>query len=146
MENTPVHLIDVMPTIVEAAGASYPERIGSREIFRLAGASLISVLHGARMPERTLYFEHEGHRAVRENRYKATALRGQPWSLYDMEKDRTERHDIADQNPDRGRQMADDYARWAKLVGAQSWPMPETPQRLQEGAMPSPPYLRKDRP
>ena len=99
MENTPVHLIDVMPTIVEAAGASYPERIGSREIFRLAGASLIPVLHGARMPERTLYFEHEGHRAVRENRYKATALRGQPWSLYDMEKDRTEMEDLAAKQP-----------------------------------------------
>ena len=36
---------------------------------------------------------------MRESRYKLTALRGQPWSLYDMEKDRTEMEDLAAKQP-----------------------------------------------
>ena len=38
--------------------------------------------------EDVLFFEHEGTRAVREGRYKLTALRGDSWKLYDMERDR----------------------------------------------------------
>jgi arylsulfatase len=90
IENTPIHLIDLMPTIVEASGAAYPQRLGAREIFPMAGMSLVPVLRGERMPGRTLYFEHEGHRAVRDGRYKLTALRGEAWNLYDMERDRIE--------------------------------------------------------
>ena len=41
IEKTPAHLIDVMPTVVEATGASYPRRIGSREILPMAGRSLM---------------------------------------------------------------------------------------------------------
>ena len=60
----------------------------------MAGMSLMPALRGGRMPARTLYFEHEGHRAVREGRYKLTALRGESWKLYDMDRDRTEMDDL----------------------------------------------------
>ena len=56
IEKTPMHLIDLMPTIVEAAGVSYPERIGSREIFPMAGTSLMPALRGARMPRADALF------------------------------------------------------------------------------------------
>jgi len=41
--------------------------------------------------------------------------------------------------------MAAAYAEWAKQVGVQPWPMPETPQNQRQGTMPSPEYLRKNR-
>jgi arylsulfatase A-like enzyme len=124
LENTPAHLIDIMPTIVEATGARYPERIGSREIFPMVGNSLLPSLRGQKMPERTLYFEHEGHRAVRENRYKSTALRGQPWSLYDMQTDRTELNDLAAKQPKRVDAMARKWDAWA--AANQVTPMPRS--------------------
>jgi arylsulfatase len=99
IERAPAHLIDLMPTIVEASGSQYPRKLGSREIFPMAGASLIPALRGGRMPARTLCFEHEGARAVREGRYKLTAVRGEPWKLYDMEADRTELQDLAAKQP-----------------------------------------------
>src|SRR5689334_10758268 len=49
IENTPVHLIDIMPTIVEAAGVRYPDRIGASEIYPMAGHSLLPALGGQRM-------------------------------------------------------------------------------------------------
>jgi arylsulfatase len=113
METAPAHLIDLMPTIVEVAGAKYPQRIDSRGIFPMAGRSLVPVLHGEALPERTLYFEHEGNRAVREGRYKLTALRDGPWELYDMEADRTELEDLAGKHPEVVKALAKKWDAWA---------------------------------
>src|SRR6185503_20774799 len=104
--------IDLMPTIVEASGAPYPQRVGSREILPMVGRSFIPALRGERMPERTLYFEHEGTRAVREGRYKLTALRGEAWKLYDMERDRTEMDDLSGKEPKRVEALAKKWDAW----------------------------------
>jgi arylsulfatase A-like enzyme len=124
IDSTPAHLIDLMPTIVAASGAEYPERLGTRQIFPMAGTSLMPALRGERMPERTLYFEHEGTRAVREGRYKLTALRGEPWKLYDMERDRTELEDLADKEPRRVESLAKKWDAWA--AENQVTPLPES--------------------
>jgi len=113
IERAPTHLIDLMPTIVQASGAQYPQQVGSREILPMAGRSFIPALRGERMPERTLYFEHEGTRAVREGRYKLTALRGEAWKLYDMEHDRTELQDLAASQPQRVESLAKKWDKWA---------------------------------
>jgi arylsulfatase A-like enzyme len=123
IDATPAHLIDLMPTLVGVSNATYPERIGTRQIPPMAGASLVPALRGERMPERTLFFEHEGTRAVREGRYKVTALRGEPWKLYDMERDRTELDDLADKQPRRVEALAKKWDKWA--VENQVIPVPE---------------------
>ena len=102
-----------MPTVVEAAGAKYPEQAGSRQILPMAGKSLVPVLRGGKLPARTLYFEHEGHRAVREGRYKLTALRGESWKLYDIEGDRTELEDLTAAHPELVDALAKKWDAWA---------------------------------
>ena len=124
IESVPAHLIDLMPTFVAVAGAQYPQRIGTRQIPPMAGTSLLPALRGGRMPGRALYFEHEGTRAVREGRYKLTALRGEPWKLYDMERDRTELDDLASQHPQRVESMAKQWDAWA--VENQVTPLPKS--------------------
>jgi arylsulfatase len=124
IEKTPAHLIDLMPTLVEASGAGYPERLGSREIIPMAGRSLIPALRGQRMPTRALYFEHEGHRAVREGRYKLTALRGEPWRLFDMDGDRTEMEDLAGKHPMLVQSLAKKWDVWA--AANQVTPLPQS--------------------
>jgi arylsulfatase len=115
MENTPAHLIDLMPTFVEVSAAQPPPT---------AGISLVPALRGKRLPERTLYFEHEGNRAVREGRYKLVALRGDSWKLYDMERDRTELEDLSAQRPQRVASMAKKWDTWA--AENQVTPLPES--------------------
>ena len=90
----------------------------------MAGLSLIPALRGKRMPERTLYFEHEGTRAVREGRYKLTALRGESWKLYDMEHDRTELQDLAAKYPQRVEALSKKWETWA--AENQVTPLPES--------------------
>jgi arylsulfatase A-like enzyme len=113
IERSPAHLIDLMPTIVEATSARYPQRIDARVILPMAGTSLMPALRGEAMPKRTLFFEHEGTRAVREGRYKLTALRGGSWKLYDMDRDRTEIDDLSEREPQRVASLAGKWDIWA---------------------------------
>jgi arylsulfatase len=141
------HEIDVMPTCLELAGVPYPatSKAGTPPP-PLEGKSLAPVFAGGKLPQRSIYWEHEGNSAVREDRWKLVSRFPDAWELYDMKQDRTEMHDLADQHPDLVRKMADDYAKWARRVGVQPWPMPQTPAGSErDGAMPSPDYLLHDR-
>ena len=141
------HEIDVMPTCLDIAGVSYPAKSKAGTAPPpLEGKSLVPVFGGRLPAERSLFWEHEGNHAVREGKWKLVSRFPDAWELHDMERDRTEKHDLADQYPDRVRKMANDYALWAKRVGAQPWPMPETPRgNERDGGLPAPEYLRKDR-
>ena len=111
------HVIDIMPTFLEAAGAQYP---GDR--IPLEGRSLLPVLR-SRAPgaERTLFWEHEGNRAVRRGKWKLVAGFGRDWELHDMVLDRTEMENVAARHPDRARDLQAQYERWAQRCGVLSW-------------------------
>jgi arylsulfatase A-like enzyme len=141
------HEIDVMPTCLEVAGVPYPATSKAGTVPPPPeGKSLVPIFQGRQLEERSLFWEHEGNHAVREGKWKLVSRFPDYWELYDMEQDRTEMHDLADQHPEQVRKMADDYAKWATRVGVQPWPMPETPRgSIRDGAMPAPEYLLKDR-
>ncbi len=147
LRHTIGHEIDVMPTCLEIANLQLPAvtKAGTPPA-ALEGKSLVPVFEGRDLEERSLFWEHEGNSAVRQGKWKLVSRFPDTWELYDVESDRTELHDIADQHPDRVNKMSADYVAWAKRVGVQPWPMPETPAGpIREGAMPSPGYLLKDR-
>ena len=77
-----------------------------------------------------LFWEHEGNRAVREGRWKIVSEQNEEWELYDMYEDRTELHNLADRDPDRLKQMAEQYDRWAKRCGVLPWPPKQSEMRL----------------
>ncbi|MDQ6700483.1 MAG: arylsulfatase [Acidobacteriota bacterium] len=117
-EREPGHIIDLMPTCVELAGAKYPAGLPPME-----GRSLLPAFAGKPVARDALYWEHEGNRAIRIGNWKAVALLpGGEWELYDMEKDRTEMHDLAREQPQRVRAMADRWGRWARRTHAIPWP------------------------
>lgn len=140
------HEIDVMPTCLAAAGVAYPAitKAGVPPP-PLAGKSLVPLFAGGSLPERSLFWEHEGNCAVREGNWKLVSQFPDAWELYDMEEDRTEMRNIADKHQKRVRKMKDDYTNWAAYVGAQPWPMPQTPPGERTGAMGAPDYLLRDR-
>jgi len=123
INKTPSHLIDLLPTFVEAAGMNYPARVQNQPTLSPAGQSLLPLLHAQQPGKRTLFFEHEGHRAVRRDRWKLVALRGEPWELYDMTTDRTELHNLAEDKPALVNQLAAEWERWAKIN--QVTPLPD---------------------
>jgi arylsulfatase A-like enzyme len=140
------HEFDIMPTCLAAAGATMPakSKAGTKPP-PLEGRSLLPVFHGKPLADRGMIFwEHEGNCAVRDGKWKLVSAWPDTWELHDMEADRTELHNLADAMPERVDMMAEAYRTWAKRVGAQPWPMPETPPN-QRGGLPLPDYLKADR-
>jgi arylsulfatase len=108
------HVIDVLPTLLAAAGAP-PRAVEGRDLF-----------HGDPDEPRTLFWEHEGNRAVRRGDWKLVAVHGGPWELYDLAKDRTELTDLAAAQPDRVRELSSLYDDWVARSGVKPWTEPQT--------------------
>ena len=88
----------------------------------LEGKSLRPIFEGKERPgHEALFWEHEGNRAVRQGQWKLVAVHGGAWELYDLEADRTERHDLAAKMPDKVKELAAQYERWAGRVGVVPW-------------------------
>lgn len=120
--HSPCHVVDLLPTILDAARLPYPDEFGGEAIQRLDGESLMPALSGAEWSrEQPIYFEHEGNCAVRMGNFKLVRKFNQPWELYDMEADRTELNDLAGGNGVLAAKLAHDYGGWAKSVGVMDW-------------------------
>ena len=88
----PAHLVDVMPTILEVAGAAYPREFRGQAIQAMEGVSLRPALAGRPLARtQPLFWEHEGNRAVRSGKWKLVSAYPKAWELYDMTADRVER-------------------------------------------------------
>jgi arylsulfatase len=125
----PAHLIDIMPTFVEAANARYPNSFANHAIQPMEGISLLPAVAGGELKrEGPLGFEHHGNLALRDGKWKiVSAYRArQPlkWELYDMAADRTELNDLADRRPDKTQELVNEWQAWADRVGVQPWPFP----------------------
>jgi arylsulfatase A-like enzyme len=110
----PSHLIDLMATSVDVAGAKYPVEFNGHRIGAMEGESLLPVFTGKPLGREALYWEHEGNRAVRMGKWKLVAKNKQPWELYDMDDDRTETNDISAANPETRDKMIAMYDVWAR--------------------------------
>ncbi len=124
LNSTAGHVIDFMPTCIDLAGTSYPSQQAGNNVLPAAGRSLKPLLKGESIerPE-GLFFEHQGNAAVRDRNWKLVRAHGKPWSLYNLEMDRTELNDLAAADPDRVSKMEEMWKVWAKRVGAQPWPV-----------------------
>ena len=113
----PGHLIDLMATVIDLAGARYPQRVGDRAIDPLQGQSLVPIFQGqTRQPHESLYFHFGNDRALRQGQWKLVSAKLGRWELYDLDQDRTETCDLAAKHPERVQEMAAEWFRIAKHV------------------------------
>jgi arylsulfatase len=118
----PGHLIDVMPTLVDISGATYPKTFNGHEILPMQGRSMAPAFRGQSLTrDKPIFWEHEGNRAVRDGKWKLVARFEKPWQLFDMAADRTEMHDLAAHQPDRVRTMARQWDAWAASSDVDAW-------------------------
>ena len=121
--HTPAHLIDIMATCVDVAGASYPTELIGKTIRPMEGKSLKNVFLGQALEARSLFWEHEGNAAVRMGDLKLVRTgRNGPWELYDVKADRTEQHDLAAAQPEKVKELAAEWQKWAERAHVLPYP------------------------
>jgi arylsulfatase len=125
------HLIDIMATCVDVAGATYPANFEGNNILPMEGISLrplFSPPTTSPVPPspRMLAWEHEGNRAIREGKWKLVSLATAPWELYDIDSDRMESRNLAAANPERVKEMSAKWELWAQRTRV--FPRPEKPE------------------
>jgi arylsulfatase A-like enzyme len=134
LDATPGYLTDIMPTVLAVSGASYPKEFKGRPIPPLEGRSLLPILAAAPQPAspRVLFWEQYGFKAIRAGDLKAVFSpstmydkRGSgKWELYDLGKDRTERHDLAATRLDDLTNLVAQWDAWAARVQVSPAPSP----------------------
>lgn len=110
------HVVDIMPTLAELAGAAYPQTRNGKPVAPMEGHSLVPTFHGKqRAGHDSLCWYLFGNRAVRQGKWKLVwGVTAGVWELYDMEADRTETRDLAQMHPDRVAKMAAAWNEWAE--------------------------------
>jgi arylsulfatase A-like enzyme len=119
------HVIDIMATCVDVAGATYPEQHNGKTVTPLQGVSLKPTFTNQTIQrDGMLYWEHQGNRAARDGDWKIVAKGiGNPWELYNLKTDRTEANNLAGKHPERTKQLAQAWEDWAHR--AKVYPMPK---------------------
>src|SRR5882672_9103050 len=129
------HLIDIVPTILEATGIPAPDSINGIKQRPMDGVSMKYTWDKANadVPSRrtTQYFEMLGNRAIYNDGWVAATtpatipwelssapppdvISGYKWELYNVKEDPTESNDLAGQMPDKLKQMQEAFYAEAK--------------------------------
>ncbi|MCB1091471.1 MAG: arylsulfatase [Verrucomicrobiae bacterium] len=96
LRHTPAHVIDFVPTALELAGVEKPAQWEGEPVPPAPGKSLVPAFAKDVTIEReSLWWLHEGNRAIRVGDWKLVAADGDPWELYDLKTDRAEQHNLA---------------------------------------------------
>jgi arylsulfatase A-like enzyme len=122
------HAIDVVPTILEAIGVEPPSQIGGYTQAPIEGVSMLYSFNDANAPttKQVQYFEMVGNRGIWYKGWKAVTFHGRlpwenkakwsfdedKWELYNVEKDFSECHNLADKQPEKLRQLLEMW--WAE--------------------------------
>jgi arylsulfatase A-like enzyme len=124
------HIIDVAPTILEAAGLPQPTMVNGVAQKPIEGVSMEYTFDGAKTAShrKTQYFEMQGYRGIYHDGWMASSITFQPWvllrpefdidkakwELYKIDEDFSQAHDIAAANPGKLKEMEDLF--WAEAA------------------------------
>ena len=128
------HIIDIVPTILEACGVKEPTMINGVKQTPIEGVSMVYTFDDANAPTRhkTQYFEMLCNRGIYEDGWMASttplrlpwakAVPGSkganpddfPWELYHVTDDFSQANNVVAQNPDKLKELQDVFDREAK--------------------------------
>lgn len=114
------HVIDIAPTVLEAAGIPQPAKVNGVAQDPVEGVSMAYTFKDARAKDRrtTQYFEIAGNRAIYDKGWVAASrlfipwvrepsppLDKAPWELYNVDKDFSQADNLAAKMPDKLKEM-----------------------------------------
>lgn len=129
------HIIDIAPTILEAAGLKMPKAIDGVEQMALDGVPMNYSFNDAKAEDtrKVQYYEMFGNRAIYKDGWKAVTIHANrmpwdvntilpfdkdKWELYNLKEDFTESNDLAEKNPGKLKELLEEFDKqaWANNV------------------------------
>ncbi len=116
------HIVDIAPTVLEAAGLPQPTVVNGTPQRPIEGVSMVYTFANAQAPSqhKTQYFEMIGNRAIYHDGWVARTIHKAPWEpaprrpldqdiweLYNVEEDFAEINDLAAKNPEKLKELQD---------------------------------------
>ncbi|MBN2162030.1 MAG: arylsulfatase [Pontiellaceae bacterium] len=120
---SPAQIIDIAPTLLEVAGATYPKQAHGNAIHPLRGVSLAPAFDGrAILRTAPMFSEHEDNAFIMDGDWKLVGRgvsvfdgpKAERWELYNLAEDRTELNNLVQSQPDRAGRMAAAWLKWAQ--------------------------------
>jgi len=111
--------IDVMPTLVDVTGATYPDTYEGDSVVAMQGQSLRPILEGEqRRRAGPIFNEFGGGKSIYRDGWKLVQPRdGDEWELYHLREDRSETNDLSDERPDLVEDLSDRWHTWYDRTG-----------------------------
>ncbi|MBN3899666.1 MAG: arylsulfatase [Nostoc sp. NOS(2021)] len=139
------HITDITPTLLELTGIKHPDRFNGKPTKPLEGISFAYLLNDANTPSQRTeqYYENSGNRGYYKDGWYAVTdhQTGKPfsdseWQLYNLNKDYSESNNVANQYPEKVKELAAAFD--AAAFKYQVYPLLESPQH---GGVP--PYIKE---
>jgi len=112
------HVIDILPTCLALSGSEYPDMVNGEKTIPPSGKNILPLLfRETEAIHDTLYWEHEGGRAIRVGDWKMSSLPNRDWELFNLAEDHTEMNDLSANYPEKVAQMDEAWKKWAASVG-----------------------------
>ena len=105
LRHTHGHVTDIVPTILDLAGISSDSLTKAA----LPGLSLRPLFEKEIDWEHPIWYYHEGNRAIRMGDWKLVAAKDESWELFNLEEDRTESNNLANQMPDKALELEKEW-------------------------------------
>jgi arylsulfatase len=115
LRHNPAHLIDIAPTVLQLAGGEWPTKWADTPVPPNPGRSLVPVFtKDGTVTHDYFFWYHSGNRAFRVGDWKVVSEGKGDWELYDLKTDRCESNDLAAKQPDKVREMAEQWTKKAE--------------------------------
>jgi len=123
------HVVDIAPTVLEAAGLPVPKIVNGTEQYPFDGVSMMYTFDDAKAKDRhtTQYFEMFGNRAIYHDGWVAAArhsipwlmiqnppLKDDVWELYNVNEDFSQSNNLASQNPEKLKELQEIFLKEAE--------------------------------
>lgn len=117
------HITDIMATCVEVSGANYPNQVNDQVIVPMQGTSLLQHFKGNKNNRSPIFWEHEANIGMRDADWKLVAKTDEDLQfdrkrleLYNIRKDPTELHNLANQCSEKMDSMYVIWEKWAEYA------------------------------